>query len=113
MAQIRAEGIEAITGNAAAPEVLDAANVAGADRLLVALPKVFEAGQVVARARKANPALHICARAETEPEVEHLRDKGADTVVLARLEVATAMIKDAFGPASGTGEPAGAVGSRA
>jgi CPA2 family monovalent cation:H+ antiporter-2 len=53
MAQLRAEGVEAITGNAANARVLEAANIAGADRLLVALPNVFEAGQVVLKARKA------------------------------------------------------------
>jgi CPA2 family monovalent cation:H+ antiporter-2 len=106
MAELRAGGVEAITGNAADAKVLEAANIAGADRLLVALPNLFEAGQVVAKARKANPELHICARAETQSEVEHLRGKGADTVVVARLEVATAMIQDAFGPGAEAREAA-------
>ena len=88
------------------PTCSQAANVAAADRLLVALPNVFEAGQVIAKARKANPHIHVCARAETESEVEHLRAKGADTVVVGRLEIATAMMKDAFGTAEREDAPA-------
>ena len=93
---LRAEGVEAITGNAADADVMAAANIAAARRLMVALPNVFEAGQVVARGRKANPALHICARAETEHDASHLRQHGADSVIIGRLEIAAAMMKDAF-----------------
>ena len=66
---------------------------------MVALPNVFEAGQVIAKARKLNPGIKVCARAETEPEVEHLRSHGADAVVLGRREIARGMIEHAFGPA--------------
>ena len=79
--------------------MLEAANIAEAERLMVALPNVFEAGQVVERGRKASPALHICARAETEAEAAHLRQKGADSVIIGRLEIAAAMMKDAFAAA--------------
>lgn len=43
--KLRERGIEAIHGNAAAPEVIGAANLADARCLLVAIPNGFEAGQ--------------------------------------------------------------------
>jgi CPA2 family monovalent cation:H+ antiporter-2 len=106
--KLRAEGIEAITGNAASDAVLAAANVAEADWLLVALPNVFEAGQVIAKARRANPDIKIYARAETEREVEHLRSHGADEVIVGRREIAVGMIELAFGrPATAVAASAG------
>ncbi len=119
VAELRDAGIEAIGGNAALPRVLAAANLAGAARLFVALPNVFEAGQVVERARAANPRLRIVARAETRSEAEHLREKGADTAVIGRIEIADAMVRDALGepppasvrevPAPGDDDPPGAL----
>jgi CPA2 family monovalent cation:H+ antiporter-2 len=105
-ALLRDRGIEAITGNATDAAVLAAAGVETARTLFVAIPNVFEAGQVIARARKANPDLHICARAETEPEAQHLREHGAETVVIGRAEIADAMMKSAYGapPTEAKGE---------
>jgi Trk K+ transport system NAD-binding subunit len=47
--KLRANGIEAIHGNGAAPEVIAAANLGGARLLLVAIPDAFEAGQISCR----------------------------------------------------------------
>ena len=69
-----------------------AANLGGADLLLVAIPNVFEAGQIAQRARAANPALKIIARAHTGEEIEHLRMHGADEVVMGERELARAML---------------------
>ena len=44
----RRDGAEVFIGNAADPEILAAANLAGARRLFVTIPEPFEAGQVVA-----------------------------------------------------------------
>ncbi|MFO1142669.1 MAG: YbaL family putative K(+) efflux transporter [Amaricoccus sp.] len=96
-APLRLAGREAITANATHAEVLAAAGIDRARNLLVAIPNVFEAGQVTERARAANAALHICARAETEGGADHLREHGADQVIVGRAEIAAAMIKDAFG----------------
>jgi CPA2 family monovalent cation:H+ antiporter-2 len=86
------QGREAIAGNAADPEVLQAANLAGARCLLVAIPDAFEGGQVVAQARQANPALPIVARAHSEEEIEHLKKHGATVVVMGEHEIAKAML---------------------
>jgi CPA2 family monovalent cation:H+ antiporter-2 len=55
--RIRTRGIEAIQGNAAAPEVLAAASLAEARTLLIAIPDGYEAGQIVEQGRAANRRL--------------------------------------------------------
>ena len=75
--QAREAGVEAIHGNATDPEVIEAANIAAARCLLVAIPDAFEGGQVVAQARAINPALPIVARSHSEEETEHLKKHGA------------------------------------
>ena len=49
--ELQARGLEALSGNAADPEVLGAANLGAARCLLVAIPEAFEGGQVVEQAR--------------------------------------------------------------
>jgi CPA2 family monovalent cation:H+ antiporter-2 len=90
----RQRGLEAITGNAADPRVIAAANLAAARCLLVAIPDAFEGGQVVEQGRRINPGLTIVARAHSDQEVEHLRKRGATDVVMAEHEIAKAMIAD-------------------
>ena len=103
MALLRSAGVETVVGNAADTAVLDAANVARAGWLFVAIPNVFEAGQVIERARKVNPAIRITARAENEAERAHLQERGADDVVIGRREIALGMLAEAFG--SGERDP--------
>ena len=93
VSSLREAGIETIVGNAAAPDVLGAANPARASRLIVAIPNAFEAGQVVAQARAANPSLEIIARAHSDAEVEHLVSLGANVVIMGEREIARGMIE--------------------
>lgn len=92
--QLRGEGVEAITGNAADPEIIKAANLPAARCLIVAIPDAFEGGQVVEQGRAVNPVLRILARAHSEPEAEHLTKHGATAVVLGEHEIAKAMLAD-------------------
>ncbi|MGK9233472.1 cation:proton antiporter [Inquilinus limosus] len=91
LARLREAGIETIVGNAAVPEVLSLANLPGARQLAVAVPNAFEAGQIVAQARAANPGIAIIARAHSDAEVEHLRSLGADAVIMGEREIARGM----------------------
>ena len=93
-AELRQQSIETITGNAADPEVVRAANLSAACCLLVAIPEAFEGGQAVMQARAANPDLLIVARAHSEEEVLHLKKHGASTVIMGEFEIARAMIED-------------------
>ena len=90
--RFRDEGGEAISGNAAHPEVIAAANLGAARCLLVAIPDAFEGGQVVEQARAINASLPIIARAHSEAEIEHLKKHGATLVVMGEHEIAKAMI---------------------
>ncbi len=92
VAQLRAQDVEVVVGNAAKPDILKLANITGAHRLVVAIPNAFEAGQVVEQARAANPALQIIARAHSDAEVEHLTGLGADIVIMGEREIARGMI---------------------
>jgi CPA2 family monovalent cation:H+ antiporter-2 len=94
--KLRARGIEAIQGNAAAPEVIGAANLAEARLLLIAIPDGFEAGQIVEQARAANPKIEIIARAHSDAEVEHLKRYGADLIIMGEHEIARRMAEHAL-----------------
>ncbi|MES2906665.1 MAG: YbaL family putative K(+) efflux transporter [Pseudomonadota bacterium] len=89
---LHAEGIEVIAGNAVRPEVLQAANLAHAERLIVAIPDAFEAGQVVEQARAANAGLEIIVRSHSDAEVDYLRRLGANNVIMGEREIASAII---------------------
>jgi len=102
IAGLRADGIETVTGNAARAEVFAAANAAGAKRLIIAIPNAFEAGQIVLRARAANPGIAIIARAHSDAEVEHLTGLGANSVIMGEREIARGIVEEAIG---GTPQP--------
>jgi CPA2 family monovalent cation:H+ antiporter-2 len=90
--RLQSLGVEVITGNAAAPDMLQAANVMGARGLLVAIPDAFEGGQIVAKARALSPTLPIIARAHSEEEIAHLKHHGANVVIMGEQEIAKAML---------------------
>jgi monovalent cation:H+ antiporter-2, CPA2 family len=95
IARLRAQGIETISGNAADPELVQAANLGAARCLVVALADAFEAGQVVEQARSINGTLRIIARAHSEEEIAHLQKHGASIVIMGEHLIAHAMIADA------------------
>ncbi|MDP3547223.1 MAG: YbaL family putative K(+) efflux transporter [Phreatobacter sp.] len=95
--RLRDDGVETISGNAVRGEILGSANVAGARRLIVAIPNAFEAGQIVETARAANPQLTIIARAHSDAEVEHLTNLGAGTVIMGEREIARGIIGEVTG----------------
>ena len=99
---LKEHGIEALTGNAADPEVIQSANLPEARCLLVAIPDAFEGGQVVQQARAINDVLPIIARAHSEEEIDHLIKHGANLVVMGEHEIAKAMIGDVEGVRSPT-----------
>jgi CPA2 family monovalent cation:H+ antiporter-2 len=103
--QLRLRNIEVIYGHAPAPGVMKAANLAGARRLVIAIPDGFEAGQIARQARAANPSLQIIARAHSDAEAEHLQKYGADVTIMAERELAHAMLDHAFAARAPGPEP--------
>ncbi|MGX9573395.1 YbaL family putative K(+) efflux transporter [Mesorhizobium sp. f-mel] len=94
LAKLRDDGIETVSGNAANSEVFAASNPEGAKRLILAIPNAFEAGQIVLRARAANPKINVIARAHSDAEVEHLKGLGADTVIMGEREIARGIVEE-------------------
>jgi CPA2 family monovalent cation:H+ antiporter-2 len=94
--QLRSRGIEAVAGNAASPELLRTANLGAARWLFVAVPNAFEAGQIVEQARALSAELKIVARAHFDGEVDHLRQLGADFIIMGEREIARAMFDQVF-----------------
>ena len=97
LARLREDGVETVAGNAANERVFAAANAAEATDLILAVPNAFEAGQVVLRAKAANPAIRVTARAHSDAEVEHLKNLGADDVVMGEREIARGIVEVVLG----------------
>jgi CPA2 family monovalent cation:H+ antiporter-2 len=97
VARLRESGIDVIAANAVVPAAIRAANLPAARWLFVAVPNVFEAGQVVEQARAINATLPIIARAHGDAEAEHLQKLGASVTVMGESEIARAMAEHAFG----------------
>jgi CPA2 family monovalent cation:H+ antiporter-2 len=108
LARLKADGIETVAGNAANAEVFAAANPEGARRLILAIPNAFEAGQIVLRARAANPAINVVARAHSDAEVEHLKGLGANTVIMGEREIARGIVEEVLGNKPEAAEPSAA-----
>jgi CPA2 family monovalent cation:H+ antiporter-2 len=101
VAELKERGIAALSGNAADPDVIAAANLPAARYLLVAIPDAFEGGQVVQQARALNPKLTIIARAHSEAEILHLKKHGATFVIMGEHQIAMAMVDHVTGSAAG------------
>ncbi|GLQ82326.1 sodium:proton antiporter [Mesorhizobium huakuii] len=108
LAKLKADGVETVAGNAANAEVFAAANPEGASRLILAIPNAFEAGQIVLRARAANPGINVVARAHSDAEVEHLKGLGADTVIMGEREIARGIVEEVLGRKPSATEPSAA-----
>jgi CPA2 family monovalent cation:H+ antiporter-2 len=95
--QLRDSGVEVVSGNAAAPAAVRAANLGRARWLFVAVPNAFEAGQIIEQARGISPTLPIIARAHSDAEVDYLQKLGANVTIMGEREIADAMVEHALG----------------
>lgn len=90
------EGATIVLGNAARAETLARTGLEDARMLFVSIPASYEAGQVIARARAINPALHIVARAHSDEEVEAMTQRGASCTFMGEAEIARRMVDEAL-----------------
>jgi CPA2 family monovalent cation:H+ antiporter-2 len=88
--RLQARGIPAAAGSA--PAALRATGIGQARAVVVAVPELFESGQIIEQLRTASPDLVIIARAHTDAEAEHLMKLGANGVVQGADELAGAMV---------------------
>jgi CPA2 family monovalent cation:H+ antiporter-2 len=99
--ELRARGIEALSGNGVRDEYLAAANIKSARWLLVAIPEAYEASAIVRLARGLNPGLTIIARAHFDAEVDSLKVDGATVVIMGEREIARGMVEQVMASVNG------------
>jgi monovalent cation:H+ antiporter-2, CPA2 family len=88
---LRRDGIPALYGNAAAPGMMELAQIGAARWLLLAIPDALEAGQIIAQARKLNAGIDIVARAHSNAAMLHLEKQGANHTLTGEREIAEGM----------------------
>ena len=101
VATIRAEGHDAVLGNAVRASAQKAAGVAAAEAIIIAIPDPLNAGAIIDTAKKLNPDIKVLARGLRDSDVDYLTSHGADRVILGVHEVADIMI-DAVTPGGET-----------
>jgi CPA2 family monovalent cation:H+ antiporter-2 len=88
---LRAAGTDAVYGEAARRETLEAAGVADAEALIITASNVAHVEDAIRLARELNPAIRILARANYLTETLALDRAGAHRIVTAEGEVALTM----------------------
>ncbi|HEY0184496.1 MAG TPA: YbaL family putative K(+) efflux transporter [Rhodopila sp.] len=88
---LRARGIEAVFGDAAAPGVLHAADIEQARLLVIATPEFQQALRQIEIARAANPAIDIVVRSHSEAERRQLQEHAPGPVLVGEQELAFGM----------------------
>jgi CPA2 family monovalent cation:H+ antiporter-2 len=91
--ELRAQGIAAVSGDAAEPMVMVQAHVARARMLVIAVPDTFRARQMIEIARTLRPDLDIVARAHSDEEAELLRRETGGRVFMGEHELALGMTR--------------------
>ncbi len=88
--ELKAEGIDAIYGDASHPDTLRAAGVAGASVLILTSADIEHTEEVIKTAREQNAGLRVMARTTHLRERDKLKAAGADLVFSGEGEVALA-----------------------
>ncbi|ANX05207.1 YbaL family putative K(+) efflux transporter [Immundisolibacter cernigliae] len=88
---LRQDGIPAVSGEAATPEVLIQAHVARAAMLVIAIPDTINVRKMVEIAKTLNPSISVVLRTHNEEEAELLRKESLGTVFLGEHELAHGM----------------------
>jgi CPA2 family monovalent cation:H+ antiporter-2 len=91
--RLRDAGIEAMSGDASHPLVLEHAGLAASRLLLVATPDPFATRQIIAHARSVRPDLPIVARVHNLLEEVRLAEDEAIETVVGESELAYAMAR--------------------
>ncbi len=88
---LRNEGIPAVSGDAATPDVLVQAHVARAAMLVVAIPDTVDVRKMVEIARTLNPGISVVLRTHNEEEAALLTSESQGMVFLGEHELARGM----------------------
>lgn len=90
---LQRNGIAAFYGDASVESLLRRAGVAEARTVAVTVPDVTAAMGAIRTARNVNSGVHVITRANARPEVEFLRDGGANHVVQPEFEAGLEFIR--------------------
>jgi len=90
---LRAQGIPAVSGDAAEPVVLIQAHVARASMLVVATADPVDVRRMVETARILNPSIEIVLRTQSADEAELLRNENLGRIFLGEEELAQGMAR--------------------
>jgi CPA2 family monovalent cation:H+ antiporter-2 len=94
--RLRQEQIPVVYGDAAWPEVLDAARPAKARLLVIAVPEKAAARRIIAEARRVNPQIELVVRTHSTEEASWLRQNGVGLVVMGEHHIASEMAEQAL-----------------
>ena len=92
----RQAGVPVIYGDAGNPSVLDAAGIAEALVMVVAIDDPLATRQAVDYALSRNDRLDVVARAHSEEEERYLRTRGVSRVVVAQREIGNELVRYAL-----------------
>ena len=93
---LRRENIAVIYGDAAWPEVLDAAAPDRARLIVIAVPDKGAARRILAAARRANPAIEAVVRTHSREEADWLARNDVGLAVMGEQHAAEEMAKFAL-----------------
>jgi monovalent cation:H+ antiporter-2, CPA2 family len=86
------QGVPAVFGDATAPGILDAADIASARLVVVATPDPHQARRLLGKARAANPGIDSVVRTHSDTERRRLEEDGVGLVLMAERELALGMM---------------------
>ncbi|GJE58956.1 YbaL family putative K(+) efflux transporter [Methylobacterium trifolii] len=89
--ELRQAGLEAVFGDASAPGILAAADIAQARLLVLANPDSHQAQRLVAIAREANPAIDTLIRTHSDSERRRMEEEKVGLVLMGERELAFGM----------------------
>ena len=98
--RLRLDGVPAVAGDAADPDVLVQAHIATARMLVIAIPDTLGVRQMMATARALNPQIKTVLRTHSEAEAKLLAEEDKDqpkhqqvAIFLSEQELARAMVQ--------------------
>jgi CPA2 family monovalent cation:H+ antiporter-2 len=89
--ELRQEGIEAVFGDATAPGILQAADIAQARLIVIATPEAHTTRRIVELAREIHPGIDTLVRTHNDGERRHFEEQGVGLVLMAERELAFGM----------------------
>ncbi len=88
---LRAEGLQAVSGDGSTAEALVQAHVARASVLAIAIPDTVHVRRMVEIARALNPSIRVVVRTHGDDEAKLMRAEGLGDVLMGEEELARAM----------------------